>query len=116
MGRFSNPLLVALEAVGAAQDAEIVGAWAGSPPGKWALLIWRRPDLVAVESGNEAILWRHHRLSGLVTPRLLAREMSISSALPISHGPLDRPFAEALQLLGQLDRSDPRPPRQCDLQ
>jgi hypothetical protein len=114
MGRFSNPLLVALEAVGAAQDAEIVGAWAGSPPGKWALLIWPRPDIVAVESGNEAILWRHYRLTGLVTPRLLAREMSISSALPISHGPLDQPFAEALQLLGQLGLTDPRPPRQCD--
>jgi hypothetical protein len=114
VGRFGNPLLVALEAVGAAQDARIVGAWAGSLSDKWALLMWRRPDLVAVESGHGGLSWRHYRLTGLVNPRLLAREKGVSAARPVPHGPLRQPFPEAFELLGQLGLSDPWPPSQCD--
>lgn len=55
-GRFSNPALAALEAVGAAEGAPLVGAWAGSGSGSgsgdgpWALVVWRRPDLVVVDA------------------------------------------------------------------
>lgn len=53
-GRFSNPALVALEAVGAAEDAPLVGAWANSGSdsgeGAWALVVWRRPDLIVVDA------------------------------------------------------------------
>lgn len=115
VGRFGNPLLVALEAVGAAQDAEIVGAWAGSPSGNWALVMWRHPDLVAVESSRGEPSWRHYQLTGLVNPRLLSREMGVGAARPIAHGPLSQPFSEAFELLGQLGLRDPRPPSQCDL-
>jgi hypothetical protein len=62
-GRFSNPALVALEAVGAAEEAPLVGAWANSGSdsggGAWALVVWRRPDLIVVDARRPTPLWRH---------------------------------------------------------
>lgn len=88
-GRFSNPALVALEAVGAAEDAPLVGAWAGSDTGSgpWALVVWRRPDLFVVDARRPISLWRHYQLAGLIGPRALAAQRSFESAAPVHHGP-----------------------------
>jgi hypothetical protein len=113
-GSFGNPLLVALEAVGAAQDANLVGAWATSSNGKWALCIWQLPDLFTIEHGaGPHMRWRHYRLRGLVTPRGLAREKSLDAATPVHHGPFVKPFAEALAALDQLGIGSPEPPNNC---
>ncbi|MFJ8535730.1 hypothetical protein [Streptomyces sp. NPDC093591] len=111
-GRFSNPALVALEAVGAAEDAPLVGAWAGSDSGggAWALVIWRRPDLIVVDARRPTPLWRHHRLTGLVGPRALAAQRSLESAAAVPHGPRNQPFDLAHQLLSDLRLAGPRPP------
>ncbi|MGW8763741.1 hypothetical protein ACWGN5_14685 [Streptomyces sp. NPDC055815] len=111
-GRFSNPALIALEAVGAAEDAPLVGAWAGpdSDTGPWALVIWRRPDLIVVDARRPVPLWRHHRLAGLVGPRALGAQRSFESAAALPHGPRNRPFELAHQLMSELGLSDPRPP------
>ncbi|NEW71999.1 hypothetical protein [Streptomyces rhizosphaericus] len=115
-GRFSNPALVALEAVGAAEDAPLVGAWAGSDSGEgaWALVIWRRPDLIVVDARRPTPLWRHHRLTGLVGPRALAAQRSFESASSVPHGPRNQPFELASQVLSDLSLAGPRPP-QCGL-
>ena len=112
-GRFSNPVLIALEAVAAAQEAEKVGAWATGTTGKWALCLWRKPDLIAIDSGGSVPLWRHYRLTGLITPSGLAIQRSFDGATIVRHGPLVKPFQEATDLLGQLGLSSPQPPSVC---
>ncbi|MFD4210628.1 hypothetical protein ACFWRG_32160, partial [Micromonospora tulbaghiae] len=114
-GRFSNPALVALEAVGAAEDAPLVGAWAdsGSGRGAWALVVWRRPDLIVVDARRPIPLWRHYRLTGLVGPRALAAQRGFESATSVPHGPRNQPFELAHQVLSDLGLVGPRPP-QCE--
>lgn len=116
-GRYSNPALVALEAVGAAEDASLVGAWAdsGRGNGPWALVIWRRPDLIVVDAHRPIPLWRHYRLTGLVGPRALAAQRTFGSAASVPHGPRNQPFELAHQVLSDLRLAGPRPP-QCEPQ
>ncbi|MFD7443828.1 hypothetical protein [Streptomyces sp. NPDC059909] len=111
-GRFSNPALVALEAVGAAEDAPLVGAWAdsGRSNGPWALVIWRRPDLIVVDAHRPIPLWRHCRLTGLVGPRALAAQRTFGSAVSVPHGSRNQPFKLALQVLSDLRLTGPQPP------
>lgn len=110
-GRFGNPVLAALEAVGAAQQADIVGAWATSDTGRWALCLWRRPDLITVDGSGPTPLWRHFRLAGgLVTPHGLAVQKSFDGAQSVHHGPFTQPFSEATVLLEQLGLESPEPP------
>ncbi|WP_328937465.1 hypothetical protein OG288_12480 [Streptomyces tauricus] len=116
-GRFSNPALVALEAVGAAEDAPLVGAWADSGSdsggGAWALVVWRRPDLIVVDARRPIPLWRHYRLTGLVGPRALAAQRGFESAASVPHGPRNQPFELAHQVLSDLGLVGPKPP-QCE--
>jgi len=114
-GRFSNPALVALEAVGAAEDTSLVGAWADSGSdsggGPWALVIWRRPDLIVVDARRPIPLWRHYQVTGLVGPRALAAQRGFESAASVPHGPRNQPFELAHQVLSDLRLAGPRPPR-----
>ncbi|MDF6045967.1 hypothetical protein LRD69_28310 [Streptomyces sp. JH14] len=111
-GRFSNPARVALEAVGAAEDAPLVGAWASSDSGggAWALIVWRRPDLIVVDARRPIPLWGHYQLTGLVGPRALAAQRSFESAASGPHGPRNQPFELAQQVLSDLGLAGPRPP------
>ncbi|MEU6995453.1 hypothetical protein ABZ953_32955 [Streptomyces sp. NPDC046465] len=111
-GRFNNPALVALEAVGATEDAPLVGTWAssGSDNGPWALVIWRRPDLIVIDARKPTPLWRHYRLTGLVGPRALAAQRSFESATSVPHGPQNQPFELAQQILSDLHLAGPQPP------
>jgi hypothetical protein len=113
VGRFSNPSLVALEAVGAAEDAPLVGAWAVSTSHEdmWALVIWRRPDLIRIDTWSKKQLWHHYRLTGpMVGVSALARSRSFQAAARIAHGPANRSFNEAINLLAELGLSSPNPP------
>jgi hypothetical protein len=113
IGRFGNPLLAALEVVGAAQQSDVVGAWATSTNGKWALCMWREPDLITVDTSGPVSLWRHYRLAGLVTPHGLAAQKSFEGAASIHHGPSAQPFPEATALLDQLGLTSSEPPSDC---
>jgi len=112
-GAFTNPLPVALQAVGAAQDAPIVGAWATSTNGDWVLVIWRKPDLITIDGRGPAVLWRHYQLQGLITPASIAVQRHLEGAKRVHHGPFRNPFPEALALLGQLGLADVRLPPEC---
>ncbi|MFI7707481.1 hypothetical protein [Nonomuraea sp. NPDC049480] len=112
-GTFGNARLVALQAVAAAQASGLVGAWATSSGGSWALVVWRRPDLFTIDAGPRT-LWRHYRLTGLRDPRSLAAQRSFDGVRPVPHGPLLGPFPEALAVLADLGLPpDPRPPLDC---
>jgi hypothetical protein len=110
-GGFANPALVALQAVGAAEDAPLVGAWAGSTGSAWALVVWRRPDLIVVDAKGTAPIWKHHRLTGLVGPKALASPAHPGSAPSVPHGPHNQPFELARQALLELGLTEPLPPR-----
>lgn len=115
VGTFGNPLLVALEAVGAAEDAGLVGAWAGSTSGKWTLCVWQRPDLFTIDRSGPRVLWRHYRLTGLLGLRALALQRSLEGATAVSHGAFMNPFPEVLAVLHQLGLMTPAPPSSCPL-
>ena len=112
-GRFANPALAALEAVAAAQDAPTVGAWASTNTGKWALCLWRKPDLIVIDQSGPAMLWRHYRLTGLIMPSGLAAQRGFDGAATIRHGPLIEPFQAATDLLDELRLAIPNPPQDC---
>jgi hypothetical protein len=112
-GRFGNPVLAALEGVGAVQDMDFVGVWATSTAGPWALIIWRNPDLLIVDGRSAVPLWQHRRLSPLQRPKALAAGKNLSSAPLVSHGPQNRAFPEAGALLHLLGLSSPNPPTDC---
>jgi hypothetical protein len=112
-GRFGNPVLAALEGVGAVQDMDFVGVWATSTSGPWALIVWRSPDMVIVDGRSAAPLWQHRRLTPLQRPKALAAGKNLSSAPLVPHGPQNRPFPEAGALLHLLGLSSPNPPTEC---
>ena len=112
-GKFGNPVLAALEGVGAVQDMDFVGVWATSVSGPWALIIWRNPDLVIVDGRSAVPLWQHRRLSPLQRPKALAAGKNLSSAPLVPHGPQNRAFPEAGALLHLLGLSSPNPPTEC---
>ncbi|MGY1632226.1 hypothetical protein ACI784_11040 [Geodermatophilus sp. SYSU D01186] len=109
-GRFGNPAQVALQAVGAAETEPVVGAWATSDSGPWALVAWSRPDLLVVESMGQGTRWRHFRLTGLMGPRALASQGGFVHAAPMRHGPQNRPFPEGVELLRKLGVESSIPP------
>lgn len=115
IGKFGNPVLMALEAVGAAEQAGVVGAWASSNDGKWALCLWRKPDLITVDASKQLTFWRHYKLSRFLTPHGLALQKSFEGAESVNHGPFVKPFAEAITLLDQLGLSTPMAPSDCNL-
>jgi hypothetical protein len=112
-GKFGNPVLAALEGVGAVQDMDLAGVWATSTTGPWALIIWRSPDMVIVDARSAAPLWQHRRLTPLQRPKALAGGKDLSSAPLVPHGPQNRPFPEASALLHLLGLSSPNPPEEC---
>ena len=114
-GRFGTPWLVALEAVGQAENVQPVGAWATSTNGTWTLCAWRRPDLIFVSSRQGKPLWWHYRLTGpFGTPRILARQKSLEGVQQVQHGrPLTEPFSKAHEILDQLGLALPDPPSSC---
>ena len=112
-GKFGNPVLAALEGVGAVQDLDFTGVWATSTTGPWALIIWRSPDMVIVDGRSAVPLWQHRRLTPLQRPKALAGGKNLSSAPLVSHGPQNRSFPEASALLHLLGLSSPNPPAEC---
>ncbi|WP_327255660.1 hypothetical protein [Streptomyces sp. NBC_01244] len=112
-GRFGTPALAAVEAVGAAQDAPLIGAWATTDSGTWAFAAWQRPDLVVLDAGRGRPLWRHYRLTPLGSPRALALSRSFAAAKSVPHGPQLQPFSEALALFSALGVDDFHPPEDC---
>jgi hypothetical protein len=112
-GKFGNPVLAALDGVGAVQDMDFVGVWATSTAGPWALIIWRSPDMVIVDGRSAVPLWQHRRLSPLQRPKALAGGKNLSSAPLVPHGPQNRAFPEAGALLHLLGLSAPNPPTEC---
>ena len=109
----SRPIFVALEAIGEAEDVDLVGAWASSTGGGWAMCIWQRPNLYTIDHAGPRPLWRHYKLSSFPSPRILASQRSFDSAHRIPHGAFVNSFPEVLRALEQLGLTSPSPPSDC---
>jgi hypothetical protein len=113
-GRFSNPQLVALEAVGAAEDAPLVAAWASSSTGPWALCIWKSPDLFTIDFSTSRERWLHHRFTSFTGLRAVALQRGLESATRVDHGPQLQPIGEAVETMQHLGLTSPVPPSHCE--
>lgn len=110
-GVHSNPQLAALQAVGMAEANDPVGAWAHSASG-WALVIWRRPDVLVAQSGGANRIWNHFVLPSLLSPRVAA---AVDGRLPPEHRRWasfpGQPLAPIVdELLAEVDLDVPGPP------
>lgn len=110
-GVHSNPQLAALQAVGMAEDQDPVGAWAQSASG-WALVIWRRPDVLVAQSGGTRPIWHHFVLPSLLSPRVSAY---VDGRLRPEHRRWasfpGQPLAPVVdELLASVGLSSPQPP------
>ncbi|WP_441247822.1 hypothetical protein [Kitasatospora sp. McL0602] len=87
------------------------GAWAIGPDGAWALLLWRRPELVEITYPAKAkpVTWRHYRPT-IATPGSLARSGSLRQQRLIAQGTLRDPYPLIAELLGELGLVTPMPP------
>lgn len=122
-GRFTNPVHIALDAVGAAEDTAKFGVWAIAPSGSWALVAWNRPDLVTITASSTAsaerasdqprMRWRHQHLNGLVGPAAVAamtRRHGPQTPFDVASIPKHSATAEARAVLAAINIDDPRPP------
>lgn len=107
----SNAQLAALQAVGMAEDHDPVGAWAHGTKG-WALVVWRRPDVLVAQGGGPHVLWQHFVLPSLISPRVAA---SIDGRLRPEHRkwasfPGQELASVVSELLRAVGLSEPVPP------
>jgi len=78
-GSFSNPLPIAARAATALEKHEKIPLVHARSNGRWAFIVWRRPDLL-VATAPAGNAWRLYRASGLSTPTsLLASGDGLSS-------------------------------------
>ncbi|MEU1964155.1 hypothetical protein ABZ541_03255 [Micromonospora sediminicola] len=96
---FTNPFPAAAEALDAIDGADVAAAWATSANGRWAIAARTAEDLIRVEQRDGAVQWWHYRLTVLGNATRIARDNEFASRVRIQHGPLNRPFPEALTLL-----------------
>lgn len=113
VGDFHMPTWVAIEAIGEAQNVSLVGAWASSTTGSWAMCIWQRPNLYIIDHTGPRLNWRHYKLSNLLSPRILAAQRSLEGVPRVSHGPFINSFPEVFSVLEQLGLRSPEPPSCC---
>ena len=106
----SRPELVALNAIGHAEDCALVGAWCTTPTGKGSLVLWRSPDLAVITGQPKSQLWRHYRVSKPIGPKSLASQRGFDLATEIKHGPRQQPFALAVDLMTKIGLDRPEPP------
>lgn len=109
-GRFSNPERIALTAAALAGDHP-VAVWAVTPREDWALVGWRRPDLVTiVQKGTAPRRWRHRELPGRMAPDAPTFLEGAASRFDIVTRPKHQPTDAAREVLADLGVTDPAPP------
>lgn len=117
-GRF-KPFVAAVDALETLAQVDPAGVWATTGPGEWAIAARSGADLIRVECGQKAgTTWHHHTLTPLITPRRVATDPDAATRSRVRHGPLNRSFelaAEVLDLLGiSLDFGAPAAQGPCE--
>ena len=107
----------ALTAVGLAEKADPVGAWAGTAD-NWALVIWHKPDVGVITYKNSIRRWARYRLTGTYTPRTCVYgEKQLDRRFlkdePFGPAPLNGEMRALLTAVG-LGLDEATPPSGCD--
>jgi hypothetical protein len=102
-GDFRATFLPAAEALEAITATGTVTVWATSATGTtaaWTLAVRHDGTLIRVErSAQGQFTWHHYALGALASPVGIARNPERANRVRISHGPLNRPFDEAIKAL-----------------
>jgi hypothetical protein len=114
-GDFRATFLPAAEALEAVPGPGTVTVWATGSTAAWTLAARRDGALIRVERGIAGqFTWRHYRLGALTSPVGIARDPERANRSVISHGPLNRPFDEAIEVLAATGVNlTADPPSQC---
>jgi hypothetical protein len=110
-GDFGNPAIAALGAIAAVARGNTVGVWASNSNGRWALLVWRMPDLYRVERDKSGrVLWRQYHLDRRLSLAALARARDFDLAQKVPRHALVQPIPDAVELIRTLGLDPTTPP------
>ncbi|GAA0621639.1 hypothetical protein GCM10010174_45610 [Kutzneria viridogrisea] len=110
-GDFGNPVVAALDAIAAVARGNTVAAWASNSKGRWALLVWRKPDLYRVERDKRGlVLWRQYRLDRRLSLSALAHARDFDLAQQVPRRALVQPIPDAVELIRTLGLDPTTPP------
>jgi hypothetical protein len=99
-GDFRATFLPAAQALEAVPGTGTVTVWATGSTAAWTLAVRCDGTLIRVERGIAGrFTWHHYRLGALTSPVGIARDPERANRTLISHGPLNRPFDEAIEAL-----------------
>jgi hypothetical protein len=114
-GDFRATFLPAAEALEAVPGTGTVAVWSTGTTAAWTLAVRRGGTLIRVEKGAQGqFTWHHYTLGALTTPVGIARDPERANRTRIAHGPLNRPFDEAIEALAATGVSlTTDPPSQC---
>jgi hypothetical protein len=114
-GDFRGTFLPAAEALEAVPGTGTVTVWATGSTAAWTLAARRDGTLIRVERGIAGqFTWHQYRLGALASPVGIARNPERANRTLISHGPLNRPFDEAIEALAASGVNlTADPPSQC---
>jgi hypothetical protein len=99
-GDFRATFLPAAAALEAIPGTGTVTVWATGTTAAWTLAVRGGGTLIRVEKGAQGQLtWHHYTLGALTSPVGVARDPERANRARIPHGPLNRPFEEAIEAL-----------------
>jgi hypothetical protein len=99
-GDFRATFLPAAEALEAITGTGTVTVWATGTTAAWTLAVRHDGTLIRVERGPQGqFTWHHYALGALTSPVGIARDPERANRTRIAHGPLNRPFEEAIKAL-----------------
>ncbi len=99
-GDFRATFLPAAEALEAISGTGPVTVWATGATTAWTLAVRHDGTLIRVERGPQGqFTWHHYALGALTSPVGIARDPERANRTRIAHGPLNRPFDEAIKAL-----------------
>jgi hypothetical protein len=113
-GDFGVPFLAAAEALDAISGADPAAVWVTGRSAAWTVVTRRDDTLIRVDKQKGRIMWRHYRLSNLISPSGIAHDQDLANRVRMPHGPLNQAFPEARRALVSIG-FDPaaEPPSSC---
>jgi hypothetical protein len=115
-GDFRVPFLPAAEALDAIAGVDPAAVWATGRSAAWTVVTRHDDTLIRVDKQKGRIMWRHYRLSNLISPSGIAHDQDLANRVRIPHGPLNQAFPEANRALAAAGfEPTTQPPSSCPL-
>jgi hypothetical protein len=98
-GDFRVPFLPAAEGLDAIPGIHRIAVWVTGRSAAWTVVTRHGDTLIRVDKLKGRIMWRHYRLSNLISPSGIAHDQDLAIRVRIPHGPLNQAFPEAERAL-----------------